>query len=544
MAISHERQLWEPVRLTTMERRIARWLPSLADVLFIGVLLSVVLGFQGRTLGMDGDIGWGLRIGLQTLAHGLPRTELMLSGTLGQPTVYWEWLAQVAYAAAWRLGGLNGVVALAGALAAVTALGLLASVRRHGVPLLLALALTLAGVGLTSITWTARAQLFSLPLTLWWTEQLWAYWRDGKPRHLWWLPPVMVLWANLHGGFIGGLILLGTALAVSLLVPRHGPASARHLAVALAGSLGATLVTPWGLALPAHILAYARNPLIARYTQEYQSPDFHTLSGLMFLGMIGLLLAGWMRTAWRTPTARASRQIDPLAVAHVTVWTVLALLSIRFVPLWAVIVTPLIGSAVMGLGQVAGPSQGDARTGRRVAWLQTLAGAFTRLSSTAEAVDALVRKGLWATLCATAVIILIASHGVVPGTSMQLADARFDSHVFPVQAAARLRAEGVPAGRGFTTYEWGGYLDFALPGYHVFIDSRSDAYSEAHLREYAAIVGVAPDWNTLLQREDIRWALVPTDAPLTQVLRLAADWHCAPADAQGVATLCIRHSVP
>lgn len=586
--------------LSPAERIVARCLPSFGDMLFICVLFGVVFGLQGRALGVDGDVGWSLRIGLQTLSSGLPRHEFMLSTTMGQPVVYWEWLAQVAYAVAYRLAGLNGVVALAGGIVAGTGAGLYAIIRRRNGPLLLALLLAIAGIGLTSITWTARAQLFSLPLTLWWSENLWTYWRTGNTRRLWYFLPAMALWANLHGGFIAGLILLCTALGVAWLFPRaRASANPRHLAYTLGGSLLATLATPWGFALPVHILSYLRNPLIARYTQEYQSPDFHSFAGLFFLALVFCLVAALLLAARRaqaknnhlggvyldapietlgdlsTETAKETRKevpavqdvpgLSPLALAHAAVWTVLAFVSVRFVPVWALIVLPIlaqtiaaarrseahetIGSKGAGGAHPLNESETEgAEAPRRARHLPRLLSPSTWLrragtfSARLEVVDRQVGRGIWSALAILFVVVVLAGGGRLPGSGAAVMSARFDASVLPVEAAQRLHAGGLPPGRGFTTYEWGGYLDEALPEYHVFVDSRSDAYSQRLLEDYATIIGLGPGWRDLLRAYDIQWALLPMSAPLAQVLALSPGWHCAGADDSGVASLCVLHA--
>lgn len=548
--------------LSPAERLVARCLPSFGDILFICALLGVVFGLQGRALGPDGDIGWSLRIGLQTLSSGLPRHEFLLSTTAGQPAVNWEWLAQVTYALAYRLAGLNGVVALAGGIVAATGIGLYVAIRRRGVPLLLALALSLAGIGLTSITWTTRAQLFSLPLTLWWSENLWSYWRTGDTRRLWYFLPVMALWANLHGGFIAGLILLATAVAVTWLLPRNrGQTNPRHLTYTLGGTLLATLVTPWGFALPAHILTYMRNPLITRYTQEYQSPDFHSLAGLLFLALVLLLVATWLYAATdpyvpltaneetsslvaASPDAapfcpqREGPGVRSLSLAHAAVWTVLACVSVRFVPLWALIVLPILADVLATTRQRALNWLAQSRhigLRHRSTWPGRIAAFSDRL----ETMDRQVGRGIWSALAVLFVLIVLAGGGRIPGSAAPALNTRFDATLFPVQAAQRLHIQGLPPGRGLTTYEWGGYLDFALPEYHVFIDSRSDAYSQKLLQDYATIIGLGPGWRGLLRAYDIRWALVPTGSPLAQVLALSPGWRCTNEDSTGIATLCV-----
>src|SRR5215467_10223365 len=95
-------QVAQPSGTTTDPSRAARvgmlFLPSVYDVLFVCASLGILLTLQGYLLGEDGDAAWNLRIGEYILAHGLPRTEFMLSSTLGQPTLYYEWLAQLVYA--------------------------------------------------------------------------------------------------------------------------------------------------------------------------------------------------------------------------------------------------------------------------------------------------------------------------------------------------------------------------------------------------------------------------------------------------------------
>lgn len=538
--------------LNAVERIVAACLPSIGDMLFICILCGISFVLQGHALGIDGDAAWNIRIGEHILAHGLPRSEFLLSSAYGQPTVYWEWLAQVVYGGAYQLGDLNGVVALAGTIAALTGVGLYVALRQRGIPLVLALALTLAATVLTSVTWTARAQLFSLALTLWWSEWLWRYWRDGNPQRLWWFLPVMALWANLHGGFLGGVLLLGTAVGVTWLVPQcHGKANPRHLTLALLATVAATLATPWGPALYTHIVTYAQNPLVTRYTQEYQSPDFHTLSALLFLALALLLAAAWIYTGRRQPAAvevsdeavAARNMPEPLAVAHVAIWTTLALISMRFMPLWALIVTPILGETLLRWWRGAAEDTAAMKRGRN-GRIAALTRRLLRSARRIEATDVAIGHGVWSALAVLFLLLTLGNGGAIPGTTARIAHARFDTHTFPVQAAQRLHVAGLPAGNGFTTYTWGGYLDLALPEYHPFIDSRSDVYDETLLRDSMAITALQPGWRGLLDRYGIRWALLPVNTPLAQALMLVPGWSCAAADDQGVAALCTRSAPP
>ena len=352
----------------------------------------------------------------------------MLHPDLGQPTVQWEWLAQVIYALTNRFGGLTAVVALASLLVALTANSLYTVLRCYSIPLIPAVVVTVIGLILISITWTARAQLFSLPLSLWWAEWIRRYWRDGQRWRLWCFPPVMALWVNLHGGFFGGLILLGTAVGVTWLFPRNrGLVRPRYLTLALAASCLATLCTPWGLQLYSHILTYARNPLIAAHTQKYQSPDFHQFYALLFAALLGLLVAAW---PWRAARTRSSDQRDdtmrllpePLSIATIVVWSYLALTAVRFVPLWAVVI-PILGEALLSVWpiDIGRESRTSANTQamptRLLSWTSSRA---RGLAKQLEQTDSLVGKGLWS--CAVVILLVIAlgSLGHLPGTAYSL----------------------------------------------------------------------------------------------------------------------------
>jgi hypothetical protein len=534
----------------TPAERAATWLmPSLGDALFICVFAFGLIGLQGRILGVDGDAGWNIELGVMTLRHGLPRTEPFLTTMLDQPVVHWEWLTQVVYGSAYLLGGLNGVVAVASLLVALTVRGLYEALRRRGVSALAAVALACLGGALVALSWTARAQLFSLLFTLWWGEWLWRYWRDGARWRLWLFPALTALWANFHAGYLAGFALLGAATALAFaLPPGRRVARPGEMALALAGSMLATLLTPWGFDYWRHVIAFARNPLIPLLTQEYQSPNFHLGLERLFLALVFALVGAWLLAVWRA----GGRGVEPLGLTLCAVWTALAFVYVRFVPLWPLICLPYLGQALVGaaggpplakdvagaLGQ-AGPERAEGWRGRIATWLATGVRRVVALSRRVEAVDRLLRGALWSVVAVALGAALVVNGGALPGQSRPLARAQWDATRLPVAAVAVLRREGIPPGRGFSPYEWGGYLDYALPGYHVFIDSRSDVYSSQFLRDYLTVTEIKPGWSRLLDQYHIEWALIQADAPLRQALALSG-WRCQAEGNDGVAALCLR----
>src|SRR5581483_2828086 len=185
---------------------------------------------------VDNDYWWHARTGAYILDHGIPRHDPFSWTRAGDPWVAHEWLSEVAIAA------LVAVLGYAGALAIFVAAGLSAVViaaalarwlgaRPAGVTLLSAVALAVMAPSLT-----VRPQLLSWPL---FAITLAALTADGDRPHrrIWLLPPMFALWANLHLGFVFGLLLVGLWWAGTAWDHTHGRDGAdvrRASAVALA----------------------------------------------------------------------------------------------------------------------------------------------------------------------------------------------------------------------------------------------------------------------------------------------------------------------
>jgi hypothetical protein len=86
-------------------------------------------------------------------------------------------------------------------------------------------------------------------------------------RHLWLAPASMILWANMHGGFVLGLFILGVFLAGALL--RRERSAFTAYAIAMAASLVATLVNPLGFETYAAVLLTVGH-FVQRYITEWQ----------------------------------------------------------------------------------------------------------------------------------------------------------------------------------------------------------------------------------------------------------------------------------
>lgn len=471
--------------------------PSLPAVLFLLWALLIPV-FEGEVMvNADGDPARHLRHGETILAAGdVIRADPFSFTRPGASFVGFEYGSQVLLALSHRVGGTPGMATLATLVIAGMLAGLTGWLLRRGVdPLLAALSVTSVAV-LTNIHWLARPHVFSWPLML-----LLLAWLERERR-----PPVWAFgllfagWANLHGAFVFGWVLIGLYLAGHLLESRTAwseaeRAAERRRAWSLVPVLGtaavATLFTPYGWHLPWHVVEFFRDPWLRTLTQEFQSPDFHSNDLLPFLaalGITGLLLAFGRRPHW----------------THLLVIlgnAAMALMAQRNIVQFALLAVPLMTLEW-------GPAW-DRAIGRR--------GFVSRFAVAA-------RSGRTVPYVAITVALLGAlALGRGKAGSVEILRDGFEPKQFPVAAVERARAEGV-TGRLFHEFVWGGYLIWAWPEQKVFIDGGSDFYGGELLRAHREVVGVQAGWRDSLDVWRIDLVLVRSDGAMASELAREPAW--------------------
>jgi hypothetical protein len=173
--------------------------------LFIAVLLIPAVLGSSKTIFNDGDVSWHIATGQWILDHqAIPHADPFSFTWAGKSWVPIEWLAEVFYAAVYRLDGYAGIAALVtGALILLHALVFFAARRGWG---------ALIGIVLMDLVlipmMLARPHLLAWPLIAGWT------WLMLRAREQDRAPPIaaallMTVWANLHGSFIMGLAIAG-----------------------------------------------------------------------------------------------------------------------------------------------------------------------------------------------------------------------------------------------------------------------------------------------------------------------------------------------
>jgi len=503
-----------PTMDAVLSHRWARVLiPSLSDLFFLAALAWLFMGVYGWTaLLADADVGWHIRTGEHILDHHrVPYQDLYSFSRPGAPWYAWEWLSDVIFGSLHRLAGLKGVVLTAGVVIALFATTLIRRMIWRGVNLLVGMLVALLGVGSSTVHFLARPHVFTLLLlsvSIWILE---ADRRRESPR-IWWLVPIMLVWTNLHGGFLVMIAALGVATvgeAIEGSLIRDWGRSIRY-AILTAACAAATLVNPYGYGLHRHVLEYLRSDWIRNVVQEFQSPSFRNESMLQFEGLlfVGLMTAGAL--------LRRRQVVEGLWILF---FAYLSLSSVRHIPVFITVTAPLIAAEVT--------SWWKAWTTR--ASKNSPAGILDQMA--ADLAPGFRRSSAWPAM----VVLALALTGAPFHWPKD-----FPDEVFPVQMLRAHEAEILNA-RLFTTDQWADYLIYRHPEQKVFIDGRSDFYGPEIGNQYLGLMNGGWDWQKVMEKNKFDVALLPVDNPLSQLLKQRPEWRVVADDGKRI-LLALRHT--
>jgi len=424
--------------------------------------------------GGDPDTYWHLASAKWMVEHGqLLRMDVFSSTVTGQPYSVGEWLGQLALYLAYLAGGWTGLALLRATLVAIGAFFLARAALRIA-PAPFAIAVTAFALALSEITWTDRPQLFTLALFPMLFELLLAA-RAGRTRLLLAVPPVLLVWTNLHAGYALGLALVAIFAAEAVLTRR----SAVPFAAAALIGVAATFIDPGSLGLGA-AAAHATSP--PRFIVEEAPPDVLKPAGFVFatFGLAALALA----------IARGGSLFDALLLVPLF-W--LGLSAQRHMPYFAFAATPFIAAGAAELWSRWRPTSRFALPGPAT-------------------------LGIGAGLAA----VLAFSIATAPFAP--------DESRYPVAAGDRLKGT---TGNLLNEYDWGGFLIWRVPERPVFIDGRLFMFLPDVLTDYEEMVFVRPRWREDLDRYAIGEVLLHPDRPLVAALR-DQGWMVIAKDANSV----------
>jgi hypothetical protein len=508
-------------------------LPRISELFFLAIFVGVVM-IGPRLFNLDGDLGRHITIGNFTLDHRTIPTRDIFSHTMtGERLTPHEWLAQVIFALAHRLLGLDGVVLFSALLIATTFTLCYRQCQQRSGLVIVSLGFAILAAATASLHWLARPHLFTLLFVVLWTGVLEGM-RRGQSQRWYLLPILMLVWANTHGAYLAGFVIWGIYLVgelwqswqsnvkqhtqhegspletqgsfslVSIFTPRLKSLMAGGLM-----SLFITLLNPAGLHLWATTFGFLRSRYLVASTFEYQSPNFHASYAWPFLLMIviSLLLLGFGNVA-RASSSKPNNGGNPghliVSVLLLAAWTAMGLYSARNIPLYALLAAPI-------LAEILGHNLK----------VRLQSGWFVQFNRRLSAVEASLRGAVWS--ITGVIFITLALMGGARLDYDQQGN-RYDPAVFPVHAVDWLE-QNPPEGNGFNYFIWGGYLLYrSWPELTVFIDGQTDFYGEALARQYEQVVTLSGDWQSILEHYQVQWVLMPAESPLAKALTQHPAW--------------------
>jgi hypothetical protein len=476
-----------PTSRSLSPARTERLLP-----LGIGLLSYVSALTRGSALLADPDVYLHIAVGRLIISQKfVPHTDVFSYSMHGSHWVAHEWLSEVIFAGVYdRLGwiGLLIVVGIAFALA----MALLAhALLKYLAPLYVVIG-TLTAWGLCFPSLVARPHVLTLPIIVAWVAILVQARCSNKA------PPLlaallMVLWANLHGSFVIGLVLAGL-FAGEALLNTNDRRAVRSVIIGwgLFGvlSLAAVFITPNAVSGALLPLVMMRMKLALSLISEWQSPNFQHPQPLeiwLMLLLFGALFLGL--------TAPIERVVMLLVLLH------LALLHQRHALLLG-LVTPLLFAPSLGR-QLPGQPE-------KLIWSR-LKGYFTATS-------------LNLTQMAGVAVALVLAVAV---TALQRDGLRGAARFTPVAALTAVQVHQI-AGPVFNDLNFGGYLIFS--GVPTFIDGRVDVYGDDFIRRYLR----PEELPGLLSQYNVSWTLLGSTHPDVAVLDHLPGWRRFYADTTAV----------
>src|SRR5438067_3813979 len=168
------------------------------------------------------------------------RADIFSSTVSGQPYSVGEWLGEIVLTLVFNAGGWTGLAIFRAILVAIAAFFLARLSRRGGAPLVAALLVVIWALVVSKTRWTDRPAIFTFVLFPVVLDLLYSA-RAGSRRALVAIPPLILLWANLHGGYAIGIALV-LAFTIEALARRRPDVV--PLALALAASIALSFVDP------------------------------------------------------------------------------------------------------------------------------------------------------------------------------------------------------------------------------------------------------------------------------------------------------------
>jgi hypothetical protein len=478
--------------------------PSIAAIILISVFLSQIFSAAHGLL-MDCDTGYHIRAGeyiLDTLS--IPKHDMF---SFLSPPIPWtahEWLSEVMMGAIHGIFGLAGIFIFFSTLISFVYYFLFKILQSLKANIIIATIVIISVIASSQMHWLARPHIFSMLLVLLWYFLLDAYQYDKK-NILYLQIPLMLLWVNLHAGFIIGIILNGIYLFGNMVELISSPSPERSIYKKKVIFLGlitvvcliVSLVNPYGYQILLFPFKLITEKFIMNNIGEYLSPNFHSAWAIPFEAFLLFTLA---------VLAFSKERLNLVELLLILLFLHMSLYSARYIPLFSIMAAPIVAKQLKRLLATS--------NGKFFDFLNRKGASFSEM-------DAAGKDFIWPAVVFLIIVVLLFSGQL---------KADFDPDNKPVAASIFLEKEHIN-GNMFNNDEFGDYFIYRnYPAYKVFIDGRNDMYGVEKLKEYHRVINFEHGWEDILEKYNITWIIYDSSSPLSRYLMQNKNWRLIYSD--------------
>jgi hypothetical protein len=459
---------------------------KLQVLLFLGLFLVLLIsGFFVTFRSLDPDFGWHLKTGQLILERGVPYQDWYSYTMPSFPWVDHEWLMDVFIYLIYSDIGFYGLL-----LCFLTVYTLsFFIIKRPGqsfynlvFPIGLGFFSTMGFLGV-------RPQLFTVFFIAVLLMALYKF-LEGNSKLIYFAPILFALWANLHGGFLAGLVILFLAIVLELFqkavlskkfkyltfferfsLKEHSYKKIVHLSIILSLSFLATLINAYGPRVYEEIFRSLGDNFLKFHIGEWLPLIFGTFSWTitLYIGVfLGLLLMAYKKVLFRD-------------VAFSLIFLAFAISSQRNYLIFVIVSMPVVADMLIIFWKRID-----------VKWLQS----------------ELVGYKKWAAVFLVAGLAIFFSY-LMHNYLADVLENDFNNK-YPVEAVSFIRA--LPLSENmFNDYGWGGYLIWKIPERKYFIDGRMPSWRENGqfaFGDYVKISSGEPGFEDILKKYDVKLALL------------------------------------
>jgi hypothetical protein len=460
------------------------WFPF--HVTLAATVVLFTFFFCGQSIA-DPDIWWHLKDAqILVQQHHWMRVDQFSYTVTGTPWVNSEWLSELVFYGIWRMGGIAALFVGYVVIVDLLMLGIMALAYRASDSIKASALATGGAVLLAVVNFGPRTILLGWACLLMLMFVLWKLMKTGDAA-LWTVPLIFLLWVNLHGSWLIGLLVFGIVVGSGFFSGTWGkvvaekwtPAQRRKLLITAVAIVPMLFVNPYGYkeVIYPFDLAY-RQKLNIAHVIEWASVNFHEPRGKIVCGLLLILflLALSGRRTWKLAE-----------VGMVAFGLYVSLTYVRFLFPAAILIAPILAR------QMDFVPPYDRKADKP--WLNA---AFS-------AILLLVIVGHW------------------PSTKVINRDL---TKKMPLGGVKYLQGQLVTGDRVFNHYMYGGWMIWSQPPIPTFVDSRTDIFEyKGVLADYLDAIGLKNSL-AIVDRYHANYIFFPSkDDPFTYLIRHTSGWH-------------------